>query len=198
MRLVRAAVGVVLLVLLVACDTPVSPPGESKVEVDTPELRALKEEIGMEPCRPGPGDGGLPAVTLACLGGGESVDLSTLRGPMVINTWASNCRPCIEEMPALQEFHQRYGETVPVLGIDFLDRMPGAALQLAGQTGATYPSLADPGGELLEQDQLRILNGNPQFLLIDEEGSVVHQEAGGIDDVAEVVAMVNEHLGTRL
>ena len=117
---------------------------------------------------------------------------------MVINTWASNCGPCIKEMPALQQFHQMYGDQVAVLGIDFLDTQPGAALALAEETGATYPSLADPEGALLEQKDLRLVNGNPQFLLIDADGAVTHQQAGGLESVDEVVAMVNEHLGTTL
>jgi thiol-disulfide isomerase/thioredoxin len=101
-------------------------------------------------------------------------------------------------MPALQQFHQMYGDQVAVLGIDFLDTQPGAALALAEETGATYPSLADPEGALLEQEGLRLANGNPQFLLIDTDGAVVHQQAGGLTSVDEVIAMVNDHLGTTL
>jgi thiol-disulfide isomerase/thioredoxin len=176
----------------------VPPPGKSDVDVDTEELRQVKHQAGIEDCQEGPGGGELPELTLPCLGGGTDVDLSTLRGPMVINTWASNCGPCIKEMPALQQFHQMYGDQVAVLGIDFLDTQPGAALALAEETGATYPSLADPEGALLEQEGLRLANGNPQFLLIDTDGAVVHQQAGGLKSVDEVIAMVNDHLGTTL
>jgi len=197
MRLVLAVAAAVAL-LLAGCSSDVPGPGKSDVAVDTPELRELKAQIGMEDCAEGPGGGGLPALTLPCLGGGTDVDLSTLRGPLVINTWASNCQACIKEMPALQEFHKKYGDRVPVLGIDFIDTLPDAALGLAGETGATYPSLADPDGDLLEQEGLRLSPGNPQFILLDEQGEVAYQAAGGVESVAEVVAMVNEHLGTDL
>lgn len=196
MKPLLAAVAVAAL-LLSGCDE-VPPPGRSDVDVDTEELRLIKDRAGIEDCQEGPGGGELPDLTLPCLGGGTDVDLSTLRGPMVINTWASNCGPCIKEMPALQQFHQTYGDQVAVLGIDFLDTQPGAALALAEETGATYPSLADPEGELLEQKELRLANGNPQFLLIDADGAVVHQQAGGLTSVDEVVAMVDEHLGATL
>jgi thiol-disulfide isomerase/thioredoxin len=192
-----ATVLAAVLLLLAGCDE-VPPPGRTDVDVDTAELRHLKDEAGIEPCAEGPGGGSMPDLTLPCLGGGESVDLSTLRGPMVINTWASNCGPCRTEMPALQEFYAEYGEQVPVLGIDFLDVQPDAALALARETGAVYPSLADPEGLLLEQKDLRLANGNPQFLLLDDEGEVVHQQAGGLETVDEVVEMVNEHLGLDL
>ena len=196
MRRLLVAVAAVAL-LLSGCDE-VPPPGKTDVDVDTEELRHIKDQAGIEDCKEGPGDGQLPDLTLPCLGGGTDVDLSTLRGPMVINTWASNCGPCIKEMPALQQFHEKYGAQVAVLGIDFIDTQPGAALALAEEVGATYPSLADPDGLLLEQKELRLAPGNPQFLLIDAAGEVVHQQAGGLESVDEVVAMVNEHLGTKL
>jgi len=195
MRTLAALVAV--LGLLVGCDD-VPAPGRSDVDVDTAELRQIKDEARIEPCAEGPGGGELPDLTLPCLGGGPSVDLSTLRGPLVINTWASSCGPCVKEMPALQEFYKEYGDRVPVLGIDFLDTQPGAALALAKETGATYPSLADPDGDLLEQKDLRLAAANPQFLLLNAQGALVHQQAGGLESVDEVVAMVNEHLGVEL
>ena len=72
-------------------------PGEPTVQVGTPDLAAAKAAAGIETCTPGPGASGssaLPAVTLACLGGGPSVDLSTLQGPMLLNFWFAGCAPC--------------------------------------------------------------------------------------------------------
>ncbi|MEJ7834023.1 MAG: TlpA disulfide reductase family protein [Nocardioides sp.] len=191
-----AALAVVALLVAGCGDVP--PPGPSRIDVDTPKLQEMKAAVGIEDCEAGPGGGSLPALTLPCLGGGTSVDLSSLTGPMVINLWASNCGPCREEMPALQEFHERYGDQVAVLGIDFLDLYPEAAISLAELTGATYPSVADPGGDLQDQDGLRLSGGLPQFILLDAEGEVAHQSAGGIVSVDEVVAMVEEHLDVQL
>jgi thiol-disulfide isomerase/thioredoxin len=180
--------------LLSGCDAEVSAPGESKVDVDTPELRELKAQAGIEDCAEGPGGGELPALTLPCLGGGPDVDLSTLRGPMMVNLWGSYCGPCRTEMPVLQEFHQKYGDRVSVLGLDLADKYPGAALELAEATGATYPSLADPGGELL--GELRVA-GLPSFIWVREDGSYT-QSAGGFTSLDDVVRATNQHLGTDL
>ena len=80
-----AALAAAVLVLT-GCDGAVPEPGESKVDVDTPALRDLKAETAVEECAPGDADaGGLPELTLPCLGGGPDVDLSTLQGPMVVN-----------------------------------------------------------------------------------------------------------------
>lgn len=184
--------------LLVGCDADEVPaPGAAQVDVDTPELRELKAQAGIEDCVPGAADGALPAVTLPCLGGGPDVDLSTLAGPLVVNLWASNCAPCRTEMPVLQDFHERYGEQVAVLGVDYQDVQPEAALDLAKQTGVTYPLVADPGGDLNAADPVPVIRGLPMFLFVDARGDV-SATAGGVDSVDELVELANEHLGTDL
>ena len=199
----RLVVAVVLAVALSGCTSQspvdVRPPD---VDVDTPALREVKARIGMEDCVPGDGgavSGGLPDVTLPCLGGGKDVDLSSLRGPMLINLWQANCTPCRKEMPALEEFHQQYGERVAVLGVDFNDVQPARALALAERTGATYPSVADPGGELMTEEAFAIgRRGLPAFLFVAADGTVAGTSSGGVDSVAEVKDLVSEHLGISL
>ncbi|KRE95430.1 hypothetical protein ASG76_07210 [Nocardioides sp. Soil774] len=202
--LVAGLVGALLAASLTACTSDgggidVRPPD---VKVDTPALRKAKDRIGMEDCEPGSGepvDGGLPSVTLPCLAGGPDVDLSSLRGPMVINLWQANCGPCRKEMPALQAFHERYAGEVAVVGIDFNDVHPDGAMALAEETGATYPSVADPGGDLMAQEAFAIARrGLPVFLFVDESGRVVGEDSGGITSVAEVEDLVAEHLGIEL
>jgi len=201
----RALLALVLAASLTACTSDggtridVRPPD---VEVDTPALREVKARIGMEDCAPGTGgavEGGLPELTLPCLGGGPDVDLSSLRGPMVINLWQANCEPCRVEMPALEEFHQQHGDRVAMLGVDFNDVHPDRALALAEETGATYPSIADPGGELMAEDTFAVARrGLPAFVFVDADGVVVAQDSGGVDSLAEIEAKVAEHLGITL
>jgi thiol-disulfide isomerase/thioredoxin len=173
-------------------------PGPSKVKVDTPELRALKAKIGMADCAPGPGGGALPDVTLPCLGGGTSVDLSSLRGPLVLSLWQAGCEPCRKEMPALQAFDDRYGAQVPVLGIDFADTYPGSALEEAGKRGVTYPSLADPGGDLQSNVEFAKIPGMPTMYFIDADGKIAYQRSGGVASADEVADLVRDHLGVAL
>lgn len=200
----RKVVGALLLAgLLTACSADggivVRPPD---VQVDTPALRAAKDRIGMLDCEPGTGaavEGGLPQVTLPCLGGGPDVELASLRGPAIINMWQARCEPCRLEMPALEAFHQKYGDQVAVIGIDFNDVQPAAALALAEDTGVTYPSIADPGGDLMTEGAFAIARrGLPAFLFVDADGAVTGQASGGVDSVAEVKELVAQHLGIRL
>ena len=176
--------------------------GPPDVAVDTSDLREIKADIGMADCAPGSGeavDGGLPELTLQCLGGGPDVELSSLRGPMVINLWASWCDPCREEMPALEEFHQQYGDRVAILGMDVNDIYPERALALAADTGATYPSLVDVGGEIFAEDVFAFARrGLPGFVFVDEQGLVVGSASGGVESVDQIVDLVDEHLGIAL
>ena len=199
----RALVTLAAAVLLLAgCDSDetqfVPGPGPSKVKVDTPELVGLKAEIGMEDCVPGPGGGSLPAITLPCLGGGTGVDLSSLRGPMVLSLWQAGCAPCREEMPALQAFDDQYGDQVPVLGVDFADQYPASALEEAGERGVTYPSLADPGGDLMDTDAFAKIRGMPVMYFLDADGAVAYVKFGGVDSADAVADLAREHLGVEL
>lgn len=201
-RVLPAALAAALLVLG-ACDSTVlpKPPGQAKVDVDTPALRAIRADAGIEPCRPGPGatvDGGLPDVTLPCLGGGPDVDVASLRGPAVVNLWAAWCNPCRKELPIYQQFYERYGDRVDVVGIDYNDVQPKAALELARDTGVTYPLLADPGSSLEGTDAFPTIPGLPWLVLVDADGEVVHKQAIEITSVEQLVDLVNEHLGTDL
>jgi thiol-disulfide isomerase/thioredoxin len=201
-RAVPAALAAALLLLsggLAGCsDDPVAAPTRSDVDVDTPALRDLKADTAVADCAPGGGTGGgMPDLTLPCLGGGPDVDLAGLQGPMVINLWASWCGPCKEEMPALEEFHQRYAGQVGVLGVDYQDPQPEAALKLARKVGVTYPLVADPGGDLNAQDPVPVIRGLPYLLFLDAEGNVA-TVPGGVDSVDELVDLADQHLGTDL
>lgn len=175
----------------------VSAPDESNVRLDTPAYRAIKQRAGIEDCPPAATtDGGLPAKSLPCLGGGPRVDLSTLRGPLVINFWYAACAPCRKEMPALAAFYKKYGDRVGVLGVDSNDTMPGAALELAQKSGVTYPLVADPGGDL--QGSALTVRGYPTFFFLSADGTLSKPLAGGLDSVDQVVSLAEQQLGIDL
>ncbi|MGH3335229.1 MAG: TlpA family protein disulfide reductase [Nocardioides sp.] len=199
----RAVVALAAALLLTGCGGggDVALPGPAKIDVDTAQLRQMKADAGVEDCAPARGehvDGGLPPVTLPCFGGGPDVDLGALRGPMVVNLWASTCGPCRREMPILQDFHEEYGDRVQVIGIDYQDVQTEAAMDLVRQTGATYPLLADPQSDLSGAAPFPVLRGLPFLALVDAEGRVAHQEFTIIDSRQQLVGLVNRHLGTGL
>lgn len=196
-------VGLAGLVLVLSGCGPDSaaPPGAARVDVDTPRLEQLKAAAGVADCAPGPAshvDGGLPAVTLPCLGGGPDVDLSSLKGPLIVNLWASWCTPCRKELPFYEKFHQQHGDRVGVVGVDYQDVQPEAALRLVRDTGVTYPLLADPQSSLDGAAPFPHLAGLPFLALVDADGRVVHREFVEITSEQQLVDLADRYLGTDL
>ncbi len=170
------------------------------IEVDTPELRKAKKAAGIETCIPGEGEpvsGGGPEITLPCLGGGLPIDLSKLRGPLVINMWGAWCEPCREEMPVLASFYEKYGDQVAMLGVDFQETQPDQAMALAADSGVTYPLVSDEGGEIVRSS---VMPGEavPSLTFIDASGVVVAWVPGQVKTERELVDLVNQHLGLDL
>ncbi len=188
--------------LLGSCASPstsssgTGPPATSTgVDVDTPALRTLKASAGIEPCPRSTASGGLPDVTLPCLGGGRPVDLARLRGPLVVNLFAQWCGPCRQELPYYQQLHRKAKGKVAVLGVDYLDTQPAQALQLARGAGVTYPLAADPGGLLRTGLKIR---GLPGIAFVDRDGKVVDVEFRLITSYAQLRSLVRQHLGVTL
>jgi thiol-disulfide isomerase/thioredoxin len=201
MRRLLPAVLVAVVLVLSGCNADDIPsPGEAKIDVDTPQLRELKAKAGIADCVTGtaePVDGGLPDVTLPCLGGGEDVALASLRGPLVVNLWGVWCGPCVKEMPAVADFYDRYGDQVPVLGIDYQDQQTGAAMRLARKSGVTYPLLADTQGDLRAKAPYPAIPPVPSFAFVAADGTVT-LVPGGIESADELVDLVEQHLGISL
>jgi thiol-disulfide isomerase/thioredoxin len=220
MRRGVVAVAAVTTLLLAACsseapevgepvETPTPTPlGPLGIDVASDELVALKAQAGMLDCPPSPEpdpsdatepteapENVLPAITLPCLGGGRDVRLSQLDGPLLINLWASNCAPCRDELPILQQVHELADDQITVLGIDYKDAKPLKALELAAELGVTYASVADLDGVTATELQVVAL---PQTVLVNEFGTIVTTYRNDITSYDEASALLREHLGVNL
>jgi thiol-disulfide isomerase/thioredoxin len=84
----------------------------------------------------------LPDLVLPCFSGGNPVRLADLRGPAVINVWASWCDPCREELPAMQRLADRTAGRLHVVGVDTGDARDAAA-SFGADKKVTLPTLYD-------------------------------------------------------
>lgn len=133
----------------------------------------------------------LPDVSLADLHGGPSVALRDLRGPAVVNLWASWCLPCKRELPIYATFARKHAGTVSVLGVDFQETDGDAAAALVKASKVAYPVVTDPDGDLHAI-------GLPEILLVDKDGRIAYREYVEIKSLAQLEGIVEKHLGVAL
>ena len=140
----------------------------------------LASGLGGDPAdRPSELDGEpAPSFSLPVLGGGGTLDLESLRGQVVVlNFWASWCRPCREEHPALLATWERYRERgVVLVGVGFQDTEEGA-LEYAEEQGGDWPLVADPGSRTAIDYGVF---GIPETFVIAPDGTIVAKTVGAV------------------
>lgn len=109
-----------------------------------------------------------PGFTLQSLDGDE-VSLADYEGrPVLVTFWASWCVPCRKEFPVLREaLAERPGE-FEVVAIAYQD-LERDSREFLEETGATWPSLVDPGGKVARAYGV---TGIPQTFFVSADGVV--------------------------
>jgi thiol-disulfide isomerase/thioredoxin len=163
-----------------------------------PDHQKLVRQADLDPCPPSSttsASGGLPDITLPCLGDGPSVHLAGLSGkPTLVNIWATWCRPCLNETRYLSTVYDALRPRVRFLGVDTEEASTAAALAFAPHVRPPmhYPSVYDD-----DRSVLAALGTNavPMTVFVDASGRVVHREFGPYRDVATLRADIGRYLG---
>ena len=137
----------------------------------------------------------IPDFHLAFFSGYEYGDLasirnSDLRGKVVlINFWASWCKPCEQEAPVLEQAWEYYraNEHVVFLGVDYVDTEPAARVFLK-KFNNTYPNGPDTGTAI---SQLFRIKGVPETYILDPEGVLRYVGIGPFTNVAQIQAVID-------
>jgi cytochrome c biogenesis protein CcmG/thiol:disulfide interchange protein DsbE len=134
-----------------------------------------------------------PALELPRLSQAGSGSLADYRGQVVVlNFWASWCKPCRTESPLLERWHgrlRRSGGTV--LGVDALD-VTSDARDFVDRYRLSYPMLRDGDGR--SRESYGIL-GFPETFVIDRRGRIAAVRRGPVDEAfmrAEVAPLLEE------
>ena len=107
---------------------------------------------------------------------GAAVSLDSLRGQVVLlNFWATWCKPCEEEMPAMQRLHDALASEGLVLVAVSADEGREEVEDFVRRHALRFPILWDAERRVAEAYQaLRF----PETLLIDRDGIVVERYIG--------------------
>ncbi len=143
--------------------------------------RALPEELTGEMA---------PDFTLESLDG-YPVALADLKGSVVVlNFWATWCRPCLQEHPGLLATAEKFKpQGVAFMGILYGDTKAKAEVYLK-KHGSAYPTLLD------EAQRTNIdygVAGVPETFIIDREGRIAKKYAGPVTQ-QELEAVLTELL----
>jgi cytochrome c biogenesis protein CcmG, thiol:disulfide interchange protein DsbE len=118
-----------------------------------------------------------PIFTLPRLDEKGELSLASLRGKaVVVNFWASWCKPCEEEAPLLERAWQRYRERgLVVVGVDAQD-FGKDARRFARKNGMSYPLVRDGPGETLGKYGV---TGFPETFFVNRDGKLVGERISG-------------------
>ena len=118
--------------------------------------------------------------TLPTLDGGEK-SLQSEKGKIVIlNFWASWCKPCKIEMPHFQMFYEEYHADIEILAVNVTSKDKLANVQtFVAENALTFPILLDESGEISTMFGAFSL---PATIIIDRQGNIVREILGPMDE----------------
>jgi cytochrome c biogenesis protein CcmG/thiol:disulfide interchange protein DsbE len=137
----------------------------------------------------------LPDFTVTFFDGYEyagktEMKLSDFKGKVVVlNFWASWCKPCEQEAAELEAAWLYYKDTDQVifLGVDYTDT-PTEANAYLKKFAITYPNSPDLGSRIA---QLFRITGVPETYFIDQNGVLQYAQVGPFTSVDEIKVQVD-------
>jgi len=117
----------------------------------------------------------VPDFELASIGG-DTVSMADLRGEVVlINFWATWCKPCEDEMPAMERLYRVLGPRgFEILAIS-VDESAEPVVEFSQRLGLSFPILIDEDRRVTNEYQTFRY---PESFLVDREGKIVERYIG--------------------
>jgi len=122
--------------------------------------------------------------------GKSEINLEDLRGKVVvINFWASWCKPCEQEAAELQKAWLEYEPTgdVVFLGVDYVDTETDARVYLK-KFGITYANGADLGTKISQYFRIQ---GVPETYFVDKNGVLRFVQVGPFVSIDQIRAQID-------
>ena len=117
------------------------------------------------------------------------------KGPVLLDFWATWCKPCVKAMPKLQKIYDLYKDKgLTVVGVnEDGPRGQSKVKPFMRARKLNFPIALDSDGGVMKRMRVTAL---PTTILVDQEGSIVFRQAGfskGLE--ADVLEAVEAMLG---
>lgn len=145
MRLHHAALLSVICAMTIAACKPTTEPAQQEQSVRAVQPAPSPAPAATDvPEKAAPADVEFPTLRLATIDG-KAYDLAQHRGKwVVVNFWATWCKPCVKEMPELSAL-DAMREHIEVIGLAYDDSDPGDIQAFLKQHPVVYPiAIVDP------------------------------------------------------
>ncbi len=121
---------------------------------------------------------------------GQEINSTDLKGKVIVlNFWASWCKPCEQEAADLEAawlYYQSRGDVV-FLGVDYVDTEP-EALGYLTKFNISYPNGPDLGTRISQAYRIR---GVPETYIINQEGVLTHTQIGPFTALPQIKAVID-------
>jgi cytochrome c biogenesis protein CcmG/thiol:disulfide interchange protein DsbE len=131
----------------------------------------------------------VPPIQLSLFDGSQ-IDTTQYQGQVIVlNFWASWCKPCEQEAAELEQAWQKYQPEgkVAFFGVDYVDTEPEALAYLQ-KFNITYPNGPDLGTKISQTFRIR---GVPETYIIDPQGRLSAIKIGPFENVEEIYGMID-------
>ena len=136
-------------------------------------------------------------LKLSCIDGSSKINYHSIKGPIVINVWASWCTGCKEEMLYFVDLYAnpifKSGE-IKLLGIDVDEKNADSGLNFIKSHGMSWPHLEDTDG----RSKLVFGPGVPVTYFLDKSGEVIHKHIGAYRAKSQLYEAVEKYFEVKL
>jgi cytochrome c biogenesis protein CcmG/thiol:disulfide interchange protein DsbE len=136
-------------------------------------------------------------LKMSCLDGSSEINYHSIKGPIVINVWASWCTGCKEEMPYFVNLYAnpifKSGE-IKLLGIDVDEKNADSGPNFIKSHGMSWPHLEDTDSK----SKLVFGPGVPVTYFLDKSGEVIHKHIGAYQSKSQLYEAVEKYFQVKL
>lgn len=131
----------------------------------------------------------VPAFSMTTFDGQAMTSTDFAGKVVVLNFWASWCKPCEQEASELEQAYQFYKDRgdVVFIGLAYVDTEP-KSLEYLNKFGITYPNGPDMATKV---SQMFRITGVPETFVIDRSGKLAYFKAGPFTSLDEILAVVD-------